>query len=174
MVGTAIYLFLVTVLVGLALWLWGLTPAEVCADRAVNLVLVCVVASRQEWLRRFTNALLLPYWKRRRYEVLRPIVGIGSIFLIQAPIYLLLMPLLQVRELGLVIGLTNVFAGSIGQWLWQEKWAWAMLRWQWGSNRVSLHVARLRAYLARTRVPERVRNNLAQASSRLRRFARRG
>ncbi len=174
MVGAAIYLFIVTVIVGFGLWAAGMSSAEVLADRGVNLVLVSIVASRQEWLRRFTNDLLFPYRRSRRYQVLRPVLGIGSIFLMQAPIYLLLMPLLQVRELGIVLGLANVFAGSICQWVWQEKWTWIVLRWQWGSHRVSGHVRWLRAYIARTRMKERVQNNVTEAGNRLRRFARRG
>ena len=144
MAGAAIFALATTLIMTPILWACGMPFTEVLADRAINLLLIGASGSQQERLRRWSNLVLDGLHGTRRYQVLRPILGIGGIFTVQTVIYTTIMLVYRASNLGLAIGLASLFGGSIAQWVWGEKWRWVLLRYQWGSRRVNARIERLR------------------------------
>lgn len=141
MAGTAVFLLVSTAIVGPILWAKGMSVSEVTLDRLMNVPLTIVAALQQDKFRRLTNRLLDRYRGRRRYQILRPVFGIGELFAVQAALYALLMPFMQFSDLGLMLGLANLLAGSVALWIWQEKYRWILAQREWGRRTLAPRLA---------------------------------
>ncbi len=149
MAGTAIFLLLATLVVGSLLLLSGMPFGEAALDRALNVPLTIVAAFQQESFRIVTNRFIERYQGRKRYQVLRPILGIAGLFLVQAALYAILMMIVTTNGPGVVLGVVNLLAGSTLLWIWQQKWRWIVLQWEWGSRHVRVRLALLQQALNR-------------------------
>jgi len=124
----------------------GMSIAALPLDRATNLLLSTVAVFLQETIGRKRTPLPNRTWKD---QFLRPILGSGELFLLQAMVYLPVMMSFDTAQVDIVIGLVNLLAGSVGLWIWQEKFRWIALVWQRGRNQVVPRITGVHRFLSK-------------------------
>jgi hypothetical protein len=124
----------------------GMSVSALPRDRIVNLVLSTAAVFCQEKLQRKRTPL--PN-RTLREQVLRPILGSGELFLLQALFYYPAVLLLDFSGPDIVVGLANLFAGSIGLWVWQEKFRWIALVWERGKTQVVPRIRGVHRFLSK-------------------------
>lgn len=124
--------------------LFGMSLSALPLDRLTNLVLSTAAVLCQERLWRRRSPLPNRTWSE---QFLRPIIGTGELFILQALFYVPTMVALGVSSSDLLIGLVNLLGGSVTLWVWQEKFRWIVLVWERGRSKVVPRLNGLQRFL---------------------------